>query len=109
MGVRKAPRDLDVTASRTGGRVWLHVVNTNRTKPVRSSIAVEGMRIVSGKVHEIAVQPELEVWWRNAEEFAPVERRLSSRAPAKGSSWTFPAASVSAVELKIEEAPKRRG
>lgn len=100
--VSRCPAALDVTASRTGKRLWLHVANTNRTRPVRAAIRVEGMKVLSGKVFEIAVEPELEVWWRNAHRFAPVTRKL----PA-GASWTFPAASVTAVELKVAQAKPR--
>ncbi len=97
-----APDALDVTASRTGGRVWLHVANTLRTRSVRAALAVEGMTVVGGKVFEIAAPPELEVWPANADRLAPVARKL----PA-GARWTFPAASVSAVELKVRPAPER--
>jgi len=99
--VTGSPSALDVTASRTGSRVWLHVANTLRTKSVRVSLKVEGMKVLSGKVFQIAVQPELEVWWRNADRFAPVAGKL----PA-GARWAFPAASVSAVELKVADAGK---
>jgi len=100
--VTRSPAALDVTASRTGGRLWLHVVNTRRTKAVKAAISVEGMKVTSGKVFQIAVEPELEVWSKNADRLAPVTRKLPARAK-----WTFPPASVSAVELKVAEAPGR--
>jgi len=56
--VTLAPDDLDVTASRTGERVFLHVANTNRTQSVSTRIAVDGMVVNSGKVFEIAIEPE---------------------------------------------------
>ncbi len=96
--VRRVPEGLDVTASRTGRRVWLHVVNTKRTAAVRASLQVDGMRVLSGKVFEIAVPAELEVWVGNAEEFAPVEKAL----PTNGR-WRFAPASVTAVELHVEK------
>ncbi len=96
--VSKAPADLDVAASRTGSRVWLHVANRNRTRDVHTHIAVEGMKIVRGEVFEITVDPTLEVWWRNYQTFAPVQKKL----PASGR-WTFPAASVTAVELSCAQ------
>jgi len=100
--VRKMPKDLDVTASRTGGRVWLHVANTNRTRAVKAHLAVAGMKIASGKVWQIAEEPLLEIWRVNAERLAPVQGRLP-----KSLRWEFPAASVSALELKVEAATKR--
>ncbi len=92
--VLKAPADLDVTASRTGNRVWLHVANRSRTRPVCARLSVDGMEIAKGRAFEIAVDPALEVWWRNYQLFAPVAKTL----PSSGQ-WTFPAASVTAVEL----------
>jgi alpha-L-arabinofuranosidase len=95
--VKRTPSDLDVTASRTGDRIFLHVVNTNRTKAVPANLSVAGLKPVSGKVFEIAVDPTLEVYTNNPEAMAPVEKTMSD--PAK---WQFPAASVSAVEIAIQ-------
>ncbi len=96
--VRSAPEGLDVTASRTGRRVFLHVVNTNRTRAVSAHLSVEGMEVESGRVFEIAAAPELDVMLSNADVLAPVRRELSPNA-----AWEFPAASVSAVELKTKK------
>ena len=95
--ITKTPADLDVFASRTGDTVYLHAANINRTRPVRTAIEIPGARIVSGKVSEIAVPPELETYSFNKEEFEPKEKRLP-----KDRVWRFPAASVSAMELKIK-------
>lgn len=100
--VTGCPAALDVTASRTGTRVWLHVANTLRSRSVRADLRVEGMKIASGKVFQIAVDPELEVWQRNADQFAPAEKRL----PASRR-WTFPPASVTAVEMKVSDVKSR--
>jgi hypothetical protein len=96
--VTGVPDGLDVTASRTGRRIYLHVVNTRRTAAVTASFRVEGMEVVSGKVFEIAAPPELEVRWQNADALAPV----ASDLPASGR-WRFAPASVTAVELHIEK------
>ena len=66
----------------------------------RRTIAEINDKIASGKVFQIAVEPELEVWPANAHRFAPVTRKLPARAK-----WTFPPASVSAVELKVAKSP----
>ena len=84
--------------------MWLHVVNTHRTRAAKASLAVEGMKILRGKVFEIAVAPEFEVWARNLECLAPVEKKLPANAK-----WTFPAASVTAVELKVSKAGPAAG
>jgi alpha-N-arabinofuranosidase len=100
--VTEAPSALDVVASRRGKRLWLHVANTQRRRDVKAAIKIEGMKILSGKVFQIAVEPELKVWRQNAHLFEPVEKPL----PA-GARWTFPAASVTAVELKVADAKGR--
>jgi len=95
--VDRAPDYLDVTASRSGKKVFLHVVNTNRTGNVKAKLEVNGMKIRGGKIFAIAQPSDLEVY--NPETSArlePVEKPL----PA-GGSVTFPGASVSAVELTV--------
>ncbi len=93
--VRRAPSDLDITASRTGDRIWLHVANTNRTLPVRAAVHISGRRILGGKVYEITADPMVEIDRSNAHLLRPKEKTL----PA-GGEWTFPPASVSAVECR---------
>ncbi|HOS42755.1 MAG TPA: alpha-L-arabinofuranosidase C-terminal domain-containing protein [Armatimonadota bacterium] len=97
------PPDLDITASRTGDRVFLHVVNTRRTASVAAGLRVTGAAIQSGRVWEIAAPPETEIMAHNAELLAPVEKPL----PVEGD-WVFPPASVSAVELRLAPAAPRR-
>jgi alpha-N-arabinofuranosidase len=94
--VAAAPADLDVTASRTGDRVYLHVVNTNRTRSVAADLGVQGKSIRSGRVFELAQDPTFEVIEMTVEELQVKEKSL----PTDGL-WTFPAASVSAVELDL--------
>ncbi len=94
--VATAPGDLDVTASRTGDRVFLHVANINRRRPVTARFEVRGNRIVGGRVFHIALDPEHEVFEHKPEVTHPRESPLPLSGP-----WSFPAASVSAVELDI--------
>jgi alpha-L-arabinofuranosidase len=93
--VTAAPPDLDVTASRTGDRLFLHVVNTNRTRPASVRITAAGRSIGAGRVFEIAADPMFEVM-DPAPALSPKRKSL-----APGGNWTFPAASVSAVELEL--------
>ena len=95
------PDGLDVTASRTGKRVYLHVINTNRTRSVETTLAVKGLSIKRGKVFEIATDPEFEVWSETRDVIAPQAKTM----PENGV-WTFPAASVSAVELDVVDAER---
>ncbi|MBN1676658.1 MAG: alpha-L-arabinofuranosidase [Kiritimatiellae bacterium] len=92
--VRRAPNALDVVASRTGSRVFLNVVNTSRTRAVPVVLKIDGRRITAGKAFEIADDPMAEIDRFCPDRFAPVEKRV----PASGK-WTFPPASVTAVEL----------
>ena len=89
--------DLDMTASRTGDRLFLHVVNINRTESATAQIRVEGMKIKSGKVFSIALDPAYEVFEYRPEVTSPKESAIPESCV-----WTFPAASVSAVELELQ-------
>ncbi len=97
--VTRAPAGLDVTASRSGDRLFLHVINTSRNRSITSHLAVEGMGIRSGRVFQLAADPEFEVIETQAREITPVQKDL-----APDGLWTFPPASVSAVELDTERA-----
>jgi hypothetical protein len=99
IGVTNAPEGLDVTASRTGERIFLHVVNTDRQRSITSRLVIDGMSIRSGSIFELATDPEFEVIETQANEIVPVRKELPS-----GGQWTFPAASVSAVELQAGQA-----
>jgi hypothetical protein len=95
--VTHTPEGLDVTASRCGDRVYLHVVNINRERSVSTQLAIAGMRIESGRVFEMAGDPEYEVIQTRPHEVRKVEKAVPPDAR-----WTFPAASVSAVELDVQ-------
>ncbi len=94
--VRQTPGGLDITASRDGNTVFLHVVNTNRSKGVPAELALNGCNIESARLFEIATSPELEIMAHNADVLEPVEKVMP-----ESMKWTFPAASVSAVEISI--------
>ena len=97
LAVRKAPPGLDATASRKGKRIFAHVVNTHRTRPAPTRLHVAGLEIQSGRVFEIAAPPEVEIMAHNADILAPVEKPMP-----ESMIWTFPPASVSAVELHVQ-------
>jgi len=99
VAVARTPDGLDVTASRTGDRLFLHVVNTRRTQPVTCDFQIQGRKIAEGQVHWFDLDPEFEVFEYHPECVFAKEKTLNlDRA------WTFPAASVSAVELTMEPA-----
>ena len=59
VSVPNAPDQLDVTASRTDDKLFLHVINTDRTRGVPVQLAAQGVSITAAKVFEIAVLVEL--------------------------------------------------
>ncbi len=97
--VTRAPDGLDVTASRTGDKVFLHVVNTRRTRSVTARFAVDGMAIAGGRAAWFAPDPECEIFEHRPEHTYPQEVQL-----APGQAWVFPPASVSAIELDVRPA-----
>lgn len=94
--VTSFPPDLDITASISGSKIYLHIVNTNRTQSVSTQLKVEGRKIASGRSYCIALEPDYEVFEYKPEITNPKE----SSIPQDGK-WTFPKASVSAVEIDI--------
>jgi alpha-L-arabinofuranosidase len=97
VGVVSVPPGLDITASRSDGRVFLHVINTQRTEDATSEIKIVGRKVLSGRAFQIAADPYREIDEASAELLAPQEFVLPASM-----SWTFPAASVTAVELDTE-------
>ena len=98
LDVCSSPNGLDITASRTGKRIFLHVVNTDRTRAVSATLRVTGMSIVGGGIFEIADDPAREVSETEPQLFSPAQYSLPENCE-----WTFPAASVTAVELKVRD------
>ena len=96
--VSSAHDDLDVTASRSGERIYLHVINISRKRSVSANLRVDGMKIVSGRIFELAADPEFEVIQTQSDKIVPKEKNLPENCR-----WNFPPASVSAVELDVEK------
>jgi hypothetical protein len=90
--VTSAPAGLDIAVSRSGSKLYLHVANTQYSRAVEASFPGTS----GGRVFEIAPQ-DLRAYV-NADQpdtFKPREHTLT------GSTWRFPAGSVSAVELDL--------
>jgi alpha-L-arabinofuranosidase len=88
---------LDVVGSRVGQLLHLHVVNTNRERSVNAQAKIDGAQVTSCRAFTIADDPTVEVSELNADSVMQiVERELSPMKP-----WEFPAASVTAVEVKL--------
>jgi alpha-N-arabinofuranosidase len=48
--VKNAPDGLDITASRRGGTLYLHVVNTNRTRAIKTNLRIAGARVRRARI-----------------------------------------------------------
>ncbi|QGY47564.1 alpha-L-arabinofuranosidase [Maribellus comscasis] len=94
--VENVPGDLDITASRTGNTVFLHVVNTSRYRTIKTSIDILNMQINSGKAFELKTDPEFEIMRAENDPLLPIERNLNVEELVE-----FPPASVTAVELNV--------
>jgi alpha-N-arabinofuranosidase len=99
LAVAVQPCGLDIAASRTGTKVYLHVANLEMSRSVEAAFAVAGSVITGGRVFEIAPQDiRTAVNADQPDVFRPQEKPL---APGPVLKWRFPAASVSAVELDL--------
>jgi hypothetical protein len=97
LDVVQTPDELDVAASRTGNKVFLHVVNTDRTRSIAADVVLGVQSIARAVAFQIADDPMVEVSEFNSENIMQIERR---ELPTSGN-WSFPAASVSAVEIEL--------
>jgi hypothetical protein len=93
--VERVPDGLDVAASRKGDTIILHVINTERRRSITADLGVMGRKIQSGKVYEMTTDPEFEILAAAPDPLVPKVK------PLDGGNWTFPPASVSAVELVV--------
>jgi alpha-N-arabinofuranosidase len=97
-GIRSAPSGLDIAASRSAGKIHLHVANLEYRTAIEASLAVDGAAITGGRVFEIAPEDlRTAVNQDQPDVFQPREATLPPGRP----SWKFPAGSVSAVELEV--------
>ncbi len=94
-----APAELDISASRTEDRIFLHVVNTTRNRSIPVSFHVDNQPLETGQVFWFALDPEFEVFEYREEHTIPQQKQLDTEM-----TWTFPPASVSAVELTMKSA-----
>jgi alpha-N-arabinofuranosidase len=95
--VVQTPDGLDVAASLSGTTLFLHVVNTRIDRSVKTSLAMLEGAVASATAFEIADDPMVEVSELNSRRVMQVR----TRALAATGEWTFPAASVTAVEVQL--------
>lgn len=96
VSISNSGSDLDITASRTGNNLYLHVVNTSRDRVVSTNLRVKGVSVTYGKAFELSANPEFEILSSNNDPLIPKERKLLLSEPI-----SFPPASVTAIELSI--------
>ncbi len=95
------PSSLDVAASRSADKIYVHVVNLDFGRPVTASLFVKGTAIVSARLLEIAPEESREYVNQDRPDiFTPRERPLKPNEPMR-----FAARSVSVVELKLHIQP----
>jgi alpha-L-arabinofuranosidase len=92
--VTGSPPDLDIVASRTGDKFYLHVVNISRTSRQRCRLAVEGMSFTAGRAWQIAADPMMEITSAQDDPMTVQEIKID---PAQ--EQIFPPASVTVMEL----------
>ncbi len=85
---------LDVVASRTGNKIFLHIANTDMNAAQELKLDV-GCPIKSAKMEYIAEKPDLEVTLVTPNAFPAKEVTI------EGDSVTLPAAAVAAIEIEI--------
>lgn len=92
-----APDGIDAAASRTGDKLFLHLVNMDRTAAKRINFQIPGFSETPERILEIAAAPETEITEMTPELFAPHEV-----SPADGT-YTLPGAGVSVMEFTATE------
>jgi hypothetical protein len=97
VAVASAPSNLDIAASRTDGKVFLHVANTSYEGSTLASLAVQGMPVRAVKIRQIAPpNPREAVTQDDPNIFQPKETSIPGGPSVE---WRFPARSVSVLEL----------
>jgi len=100
--VKEAPTDLDIAATRDNDKLYLHILNTRFTKPVKADIQVDGYDISSAKTYRIAPDdPRSYVDRGRKNTFEPEEQTLEKNS--QGVIGEFPPTSVSIVELRTKK------
>ena len=84
-------------ASRSDQTIYLHVVNTHRTRSVSSTLGISDLAVRKATAFQLADEPMVEVSSLNHRDVMQVKQ--STLEP--GVAWSFPAASVTAVEVEL--------
>jgi hypothetical protein len=97
VALKSAPTSLDLAASRTGNKYFLHVANTDYARSIETTLAIQGQAITAVKIHEISPEdPRQAASPLEPDALKPREQTLP---PSEIYKHRFPARSVTAVEL----------
>jgi alpha-L-arabinofuranosidase len=94
--VNSSEAALDITASKTGNVIYLHVVNTDRTNAVSAKINIPGLPVKAARAWEIAADPAYEIMSATNDLLQPKQKNITPETPC-----TFSAASVTVIELDV--------
>jgi alpha-N-arabinofuranosidase len=97
VGVKRCPEGLDVVASRTDGKLFLHVVNTDQNRSATAELKLSDAAVEKAIAYQIVDDPMVEVSELNS---SSVMQIIKGVLPSDGK-WSFPAASVTAVEVEL--------
>lgn len=96
--VTESPADLDVAATRKGDKIFINILNTQFSSPVKINLNIDGYTITSAKHYEIAPADKLAyVDDARHDTFNPIEKEISNPAEV-----IIQAASVNVVELQVK-------
>jgi len=87
---------LDITASRTENKFFLHIANPDMHTAQTLKLAVEGKTIQSAVMHYIDADPAEEIGLINPHCFDPKQKQLD------GDTVIIPAAAVATIEITAE-------
>ncbi|TWT97841.1 Intracellular exo-alpha-(1-_5)-L-arabinofuranosidase [Botrimarina colliarenosi] len=96
--VQDTPAGLDVVASRTGNRVFVNVVNTDRDHTLSARAIIGGATITSASAQVIVDDPMVEVSQLNSDQVM----QATAKTLATNGEWQFPPASVTAVTVTVD-------
>jgi len=98
--INKALSLLDISASRTENRIFLHIVNYSLTTGVDSEISISGYRVINGIAKEITSENPLDYVNEDQPDiFTPKEKQLRLGNVVR---WYFPPMSVTVLILDVD-------
>jgi alpha-L-arabinofuranosidase len=96
--ISEFPEELDVAATRKGDKLFLHILNTQFSSPVKIDVNVDGYSVSSATIYEIAPGEKFAyVDDAHRDTFNPVEKQIQNP-----SEFIIQPASVNVIELHLK-------